>query len=234
MPFIYKGQISSGTLILGQIETGYDEWGNFLETATYYGKGNAVLQIADSVAPLMPMSASRDILSRTANYDLETGIATITETRVLTYAAPDLKRVSLESQSGREPITAHPNFEDIAGTPAEPNFANAVWVTADDAEETMRFVELRGDYAGYEQFVSGSGTLLRVQWIAPFSSVGFDDKLGRIEYPEGTGIWGGASGWLLVGATSEPFGSQAKHTKIYRLASPNASRTGGWMPYFYA
>jgi hypothetical protein len=234
MAHVYKGLIASGNLVLGQVETGYDEWGNLLETASYYGTGNAVTQIAESISPLAAMANDRNILSRSVNFDVDSGIATLTETRVLVYANPDIKRVSLESQSGREPITAHPNFEEIAGTPDEPNFANAVWVKADDADETMRFVELRGAFAGYEQFISGSGTLLRVQWIDAYSNVGFDDKLGKIEYPEGTGIWGGASSWLLVGATSEPFGSQAKHTKIYRLASSNASRTGGWMPYFYA
>lgn len=234
MAHIYKGLIAQGQLVLGQVETGYDEWGNFIETATYYGKDNIIATLASNKDPLQSMQNDPDVLSRSGTFDVETGISTITQTRVVSYANPSEKRISLESQSGREPITAHPRFDEIAGTPDEPNFENAVWVKADDSEETMRFVELRGAFAGYEQFISGSGTLLRIQWIDAYSNVGFDDKLGRIEFPEGTGIWGSSTGWLLVGATSEPFGSQAKHTKIYRLASSTASRTGGWMPYFYA
>jgi hypothetical protein len=233
MPVEYLGTIDDGEPVLTQVESGYDEWGNFIETATYMKKGNVVASVSTFIGELTSMVDDLNILSRTATYDWDTNITTINQTKVLSYASPVDKRISLESQSGREPITAHPSFPDIAGTPEEPDLTNAVWVKADDAQETMRFVEFRGEYAGLEQFISGSGTLLRVQWIDLFENVGFDDRLGKIEFPAGIGIWGSSTGWLLVGVTSEPFGSQAKHSKTYRLASTKASRQGGWNEYFY-
>lgn len=233
MAHIYKGLIANGDVLLGQVETSYDEWGNKIETATYQMSGNRLANTASGVTPLQPMQSDFNILSRQGSYDLESGITTIVETKVVAYAPSDQKRYSMEAQSSREPITSHPRFDEIAGTPDEPLFDNAVWVAADDAQQTMRFVQLRGEYAGLEQFISGSGALFRVQFIAPWDEAGFAAKLGKIEYPEGSGIWGGTTGWLLVGASAEPFGSQYKHTRVYRLASANASRAGGWNAFFY-
>jgi hypothetical protein len=234
MAFLYKGTLSAGGTLAGPLETTMDEWGNTIVTATFVKQGNALATLADAFDGFDEMASSWDILSRNGTYDIGTGLTTIQETYVTSYASSTIRRYSLEAQSGKEAITSHPNFEDIAGTPDNPNLTNAVWVTANDAAKTMRFVELKGSLKGLEQYISGSGALLKEQWIDVWSNIQFEADLGKIRYPDGSGIWGGATGWLLVGVTAEPFGSRYKVTYTYRQASAIASRGGGWSTTFYA
>lgn len=234
MSVIFKGNLSTDTWVNGPREVTIDEWGNKLVTVTLYHSGNQLEFLMNQQGPLNEMATTWDTISRSATYDLQSGITSVQETYVETYADSDDKRYSIDAQSGREPITAHPDFEELAGTPDEPNLTNAVWVKADDAEGTMRFVELKGTYAGLEQFISGSGSVLKEQWVDLWENVQFDQDMGKIKYPENSGIWGGATSWLLVGMSAEPFGSRYKFTYVYKQASSKASRNGGWSTAFYS
>lgn len=234
MSTIHKGDLENGGWLTGPREVSVDEWGNRLLTTTYFRAGNVLESLTEAQGPLDQMSESWDVITRSANYDVQTGITTVQNTVVVAYANAADKRYSLDAQSGREPITAHPNFSQIAGTPSQPNLSNAVWVKADDAEQTMRFVELKGTYAGLEQFISGSGSVLKEQWIDTWQNIQFDADMGKIKYPEGSGIWGSSTSWLLIGMSAEPFGSRYKVTYSYKQASPKASRNGGWSTAFYS
>ena len=64
--------------------------------------------------------------------------------------------VSVEGTVKPEPITAHPNFEDWAGTAESPNATNAIW---EESSGKNRFVQFRDDYA-----LAGITTYLSPEW----------------------------------------------------------------------
>ncbi len=64
--------------------------------------------------------------------------------------------VVVEAAITNEPITAHPDFEDWAGTAEEPDTDNAIWETIDGVN---RFVQFRDDYQ-----LAGITTYLAPEW----------------------------------------------------------------------
>jgi hypothetical protein len=71
-------------------------------------------------------------------------------------AAFSKKFVFVEGTITNEPITAHPDFEDWAGTEDDPNAENAIW---EDYDGRKRFIQFRDDYA-----LAGITTYLAPQW----------------------------------------------------------------------
>lgn len=147
-------------------------------------------------------------------------------------------RISVEAQSNTENVQAHPNFQDLAGTPDAPNTTNALWVTANDAQATKRFVEfLKPGLIGVSSYIAGTGSTLRLTYFDTWEN--FQTKsedIGTISFPDVPNLWGSTNSWLLAGANAEPFGARWKITLLYKNASENFGQyaTGGWSPQIYA
>lgn len=77
--------------------------------------------------------------------------------------------VTVEASITNEPITAHPDFSDWAGTPEEPNESNAIWETSDGVN---RFVQFRDDYAlaGITTYLAPEWTFT-LEWMSPSASL---------------------------------------------------------------
>lgn len=83
--------------------------------------------------------------------------------------------VSLEGTVTPEPITAHPDFPDWAGTSESPNYANAIW---ENSNGKTRFVQFRDDYdlAGIASYLAPQWTV-NLTWMA--DSIDLDATPGK-------------------------------------------------------
>lgn len=218
-----------------------DEWGNVIETRVFYIKGNAVLDITTTHPPLnldnMADTEIRSILSRSATFDEATQITELQERRVVKYAIPERKRLSVEAQSSTENIQAHPKFQQLAGTPDEPKENNALWIASNDAQATKRFVEFKkAGLVGVSSYIAGTGSTLRVTYFDQWPSFKqLTEQMGSIDFPAIEGLWGSTRSWLLAGANAEPFGTRWKITLLYKNASENFGQyeDGAWSPLIY-
>lgn len=219
-----------------------DEWGNVIETRTFIRKGNKVDEIAGTNDTLnlddMSVNDVRHIISRTSTFDEMSQLTEIQEKRIVKYALSTRKRVSVEAQSGTENVTAHPNFEDLAGTPDAPKENNALWIASNDEEGTKKFVEFKkSGLVGVSSYIAGTGSTLKVTYFDEFANfITKFEEFGTISFPEVDNIWGTATSWLLAGATAEAFGERWKITLLYKNASENFGQyeNGGWSPQIYA
>jgi hypothetical protein len=234
---LFAGQ--ERTLSGRTIET--DEWGNVTETRVFYIKGNAILGIAGTHEELnldnMATDATRNILSRSATFDEASQITELQERRVIKYAQASRKRISVEAQSSTENIQAHPKFQDLAGTPDEPKENNALWVTANNTEQTKRFVEFKkSGLVGVSSYIAGTGSTLRVTYFDTWTNFKeLTSQIGTTDFPDVDNLWGTSRSWLLAGANAEPFGTRWKITLLYKNASENFGQyeNGAWSPQIY-
>lgn len=216
-----------------------DEWGNVIKTETWVFKGNVVESIVSpSGQDSMSSDSEREILSRSMTFDEVTQTTTLEQRTIKSYALPSKKRMSIDANSGTESVTAHPRFQQLAGTPDDPNEENAVWVASSDAVGTKRFVEFKKpSLYGVSSYIAGNGSTLRLVYFDSWSGFGsVSNKIGRIDFPDVPGLWGTTTGWLLAGATAEPFGNKWKVSLLYRNASENFGQYdgGGWSSQIYA
>lgn len=234
---LFAGQ--ERTLSGRTIET--DEWGNVTETRVFYIKGNAILNIAGTHEELnldnMATDATRNILSRSATFDEASQITELQERRVIKYAQASRKRISVEAQSSTENIQAHPKFQDLAGTPDEPKENNALWVTANNTEQTKRFVEFKkSGLVGVSSYIAGTGSTLRVTYFDTWTNFKeLTSQIGTTDFPDVDNLWGTSRSWLLAGANAESFGTRWKITLLYKNASENFGQyeNGAWSPQIY-
>ena len=234
---LFAGQ--ERTLSGRTIET--DEWGNVTETRVFYIKGNAILDITGTHQELnldnMANDEIRNILSRSAAFDEASQITELQERRIIKYAQATRKRISVEAQSSTENIQAHPKFQDLAGTPDEPNETNALWVTTNNTEQTKRFVEFKkSGLVGVSSYIAGTGSTLRVTYFdiwANFKEL--TSEIGTANFPDIENLWGSSRSWLLAGANAEPFGTRWKITLLYKNASENFGQyeNGAWSQQIY-
>jgi hypothetical protein len=77
--------------------------------------------------------------------------------------------VTVEASITNEPITAHPDFSDWAGTADTPNTDNAIWETIDGVN---RFVQFRDDYqlAGITTYLAPEWTFT-LEWMSDSASL---------------------------------------------------------------
>lgn len=216
-----------------------DEWGNVIKTETWVFKGNVLESIVTpSGQDSMASDAEREILSRSMTFDEATQTTTMEQRQIISYASPSKKRLSIDANSGTENVTAHPRFQDLAGTPDEPNETNAVWVASNDSESTKRFVEFKKpSLYGVSSYIAGNGSTLKLTYFDTWGGFGaVTNKIGKIDFPSVPGLWGSSTSWLLAGATAEPFGNQWKVSLLYRSASANFGQYsgGGWAGQIYS
>lgn len=234
---LFAGQ--DRTLSGRTIET--DEWGNVTENRVFFIKGNAILEITGTHQELnldnMATDAVRNILSRSATFDEASQITELQERRILKYASAERKRISVEAQSSTENIQAHPKFQDLAGTPDEPKENNALWVTANNTEQTKRFVEFKkSGLVGVSSYIAGTGSTLRVTYFDEWTNFKeLTNQMGTTDFPDVDNLWGTSRSWLLAGANAEPFGTRWKITLLYKNASENFGQyeNGAWSPQIY-
>lgn len=215
-----------------------DEFGNVIQTSVYVYRGNKIENILSP--PQLPSMASddqREILSRSMVFDDAAQLTTLEERRIRSYGPASRKRLSIDANSGTENVTAHPRFQDLAGTPDEPDEDNAIWIESNDTGSTKRFVEFKKEsIKGVTSYIAGNGSTLKVTYIDTWGAFGMlVNDIGKIAFPE-VDIWGTSTSWLLAGATAEPFGNRWKISLLYRNASANFGQYNGdgWATQIYS
>jgi hypothetical protein len=234
MPVIFKGEEAVKTSHSFEA----DEWGNVIQTSVHVFKNNKISNIlAPTGLPDMASDSQRSILSRSMTFDEGSQTTTLEQRSIYSYASSAKKRLSIDANSGTEPITANPRFQDLAGTPETPNETNALWVASNDTESTKRFVEFKKPgLVGVSSYIAGNGCTLKVTYFDIWSAFAQTvNDIGKISFPP-VPIWGTTLSWLLAGATAEPFGDRWKITLLYRNASANYGQYSGegWSTLIYS
>lgn len=200
-----------------------DEFGNKIISTTYMLKGNQCDNLAGTLAQRPTMLSSKEVLSRSCSYDRDTCVTRFTEVRVASYGTIDNIRASFEAQSGLENIVSHPDFEKLAGTPEKPKLDKAVWVSDNNDDTDMRFVEFKEPQKkALTQYITGTGNVLRETYIGNannFSNI--EQKMGKITTPQsnlGQSL-GYTTTWICAGAEIEPFGNQYRVSVSYKSSS---------------
>lgn len=214
-----------------------DEWGNVIQTSIHVYRNNQISAILSPTGlPDMSADSQRSIISRSMTFDDVSQTTTLEQRSIYAYASAAKKRLSIDANSGTEPITANPRFQELAGTPDTPNETNALWVNSNDTASTKRFVEFKKPgLVGVSSYIAGNGCTLKVTYFdiwGAFAQVVND--IGKISFPQ-VAIWGSTQSWLLAGATAEPFGERWKITLMYRNASQNYGQytSHGWSSLIY-
>jgi hypothetical protein len=217
-----------------------DEWGNVVQNSTVVFKGNKVGELCgltDGGLTSMVNSESRETISRSATFDEQTQVTTIRDSTIVGYASAGIKRLQCEAQSTIESITAHPDFQDLAGTPDEPKDDDALWIDSGDAAGTKRFVEFKLEsLKGVSQYIAGNGSSLKITYFSTWGDFAqLAEGIGKIQAPP-VEVWGFTNSWLLAGANAEPFGNRWKVTLVYKNASENFGQydNSGWSTDIYS
>lgn len=236
MPSTFRPQISwfleSETVVI-------DDYGSKVVTRVYVVTGNKCAEAWEnaSIGPLTPMADNKHVLSRSASFDKELGITRITQTYVAVYGTQQNSRISFEAQSGTENITTHPDFEDLAGTPEKPKLDKAVWVSDNNDDTDMRFIEFKGTLKGVKSYITGTGNILRETWVGDYGSFSnIQSAVGKITVPNGRQSFGGATSWICAGAEIEPYGAQFRISVMYKSAANTIwgrGDGGGWNTTIY-
>jgi hypothetical protein len=234
MSRIFKGETSVKTS--HSFDT--DEWGNVIQTSVHIFKDNQINTILSPTGlPDMGADSQRSIISRSMTFDEGSQTTMLEQRSVYAYASAAKKRLSIDANSGTEPITANPRFQDLAGTPENPNETNALWVASNDTESTKRFVEFKKPgLVGVSSYIAGNGCTLKVTYFDSWGAFAMlVNDIGKISFPP-VAIWGSTQSWLLAGATAEPFGERWKITLMYRNASANYGQYvgAGWSSLIYS
>jgi len=234
MSRIFKGE----TAVKTSHSFDTDEWGNVIQTSVHIFKDNQIDTILSPTGlPDMGADTQRSIISRSMTFDEGSQTTMLEQRSIYAYASAAKKRLSIDANSGTEPITANPRFQDRAGTPENPNETNALWVASNDTESTKRFVEFKKPgLVGVSNYIAGNGCTLKVTYFDIWSAFALlVNDIGKISFPP-VAIWGSVQSWLLAGATAEPFGDRWKITLMYRNASANYGQyTGaGWSSLIYS
>jgi hypothetical protein len=236
MAQIFKPDI---TWFLESETVAIDDYGSKVVTRVYVVKGNkcAVAWDNPDIAPLTPMADNKHVLSRSCSFDKELGITRVTQTYVASYGTQQNSRISYESQSGTENIITHPDFEDLAGTPEKPLLDKAVWVSDNNDDTDLRFVEFKGTLKGVKSYITGTGNILRETWVGnldSFSNV--QAVMGKIATPNGRQSFGTSTSWICAGAEIEPYGAQYRISITYKSAANTIwgrGDGGGWNTTIY-
>ena len=215
-----------------------DEWGNVIQNSTIFFKGNKVAGLCgltDGGLQSIIGSENRETISRSATFDEQTQTTIVRDSTIFSYASSSVKRLQCEAQSTVESITAHPDFQDLAGTPDEPKDDDALWI--DSGTGTKRFVEFKLEsLKGVSQYIAGNGSSLKITYFSTWGDFAqMSEDIGKIQTPP-VEVWGFTNSWLLAGATAEPFGSRWKVTLLYKNASENFGQydNSGWSLDIYS
>jgi hypothetical protein len=118
--------------------------------------------------------------------------------------------VSIEGTVTTEPITAHPRFSDLAGTPEDPNPTHAIW---ENRNGVNTFVQWKNDsdYAGMDSFLSPEWTA-SVEWMSQSRVSVFQP--GIIYALPDAGDFEDNSGfeWLCTAISQQPHGNAYRIT----------------------
>jgi hypothetical protein len=113
-------------------------------------------------------------------------------------------QISIEGTVTTEPITAHHKFEELAGSPAEPDSTYAIW---ENRNGINTFVQWKNDsnYAGMDSFLSPEWTA-SVEWLSDTVS---NFVPGTIYALPDAGDFSDDSGfeWLCTAVSQQPHGN---------------------------